>query len=118
MSINNSPDDNSLRRLSGSRHRETGHVFFPEIPETFPIANEYEALTLSMQAEIYSFTVVHPSPKSGQPPFAIAYADFPEGVRVMGRLVSEAPAVGMPVTVEVEDAAEGQAPAYRFVPRP
>ncbi|MCP6335838.1 OB-fold domain-containing protein, partial [Klebsiella pneumoniae] len=37
-------------------------------------------------AELYSFTVIHPSPKTGLAPFALVYADFPEDVRVFGRL--------------------------------
>jgi uncharacterized OB-fold protein len=106
-------------RLNASRHRKTGHVFFPQIPEHLAVADEYETITLSAEARLYSFTIIHPSPKAGQPPFALAYADFPEGVRVMGRLVAEAPPViGAALSVEVDETAEGAAPSYRFVPAP
>jgi uncharacterized OB-fold protein len=47
---------------------------------------------------LYSYTIIHPSPKAGLPPFALAYADFPEDVRVFGRLEFPAgarPAIGM-----------------------
>lgn len=102
--------------LTASRHRETGHVFFPEIPANFPVAEEYEAVSLSPNAVLYSFTIVHPSPKSGQPPFTLAYADFPEGVRVMGRLTGETPPrIGAPIRVEVDAASDGQVPSYSFV---
>ena len=102
--------------LTASRHRKTGHVFFPEIPSNFPVAGEYEPISLSENATLYSFTIVHPSPKSGQPPFTLAYADFPEGVRVMGRLAGEtAPRIGASVRAEVDAAGDGQVPSYRFV---
>ena len=102
--------------LTASRHRETGHVFFPEIPANFPVAGEYESVSLSPNATLYSFTIVHPSPKSGQPPFTLAYADFPEGVRVMGRLASDArPQIGASIRVEVDTTDGGENPSYRFV---
>ena len=77
---------NSALRLSGSRDKSTGKGVFPAIPDTSPSAPRYEPLPLSEQGVLYSFTVIHPSPKSGLPPFVLAYADFPEEVRVFGRL--------------------------------
>jgi uncharacterized OB-fold protein len=86
-----------------------------------PAAPRFEAITLSDVAMLYSFTVIHPNPKTGQAPFALIYADFPEDVRVFGRLdLSEGdrPRIGMSVRVVPEEAVasdETTGPAYRFV---
>ena len=106
------------RALPASRHRKTGRVFFPPIPADSPLADKYEAVTLSHAAMLYSFTVVHPGPKTGKSPFALAYADFPEGVRVLGRLEFDArPAIGTALSVEVDEGVDGGAPSYRFIAR-
>jgi uncharacterized OB-fold protein len=73
-------------------------------------------MTISDRAVLYSFTVIHPNPKSGQAPFALAYADFPEKVRVFGRLrlpAGERPRIGMALR-PVADATAG----YAFIPAP
>ena len=101
--------------LQASRDRATGQGIFPAIPETSPAASRYEPITLSDHAVLYSFTVIHPNPKSGQPPFALAYADFPEKARVFGRLrmpTGERPRIGM-VLRPVADA-----DGYVFIPAP
>ncbi|GLR77747.1 OB-fold domain-containing protein (plasmid) [Azospirillum oryzae] len=75
-------------------------------------------VTLSPEASLYSFTVVHPSPKTGQPPFTLAYADFPEQVRVLGRLKlpeGACPMIGARLRVEL-DATAGGEQTYVFVP--
>lgn len=89
--------------LIGSRGRETGKGIFPEIPATSPSAPRFEPFELSRVATLYSYTVIHPNPKSGLSPFALVYADFPEGVRVFGRLVlaeGRTPQIGMSLTTE------------------
>ena len=79
-------ETNNRIRLTGSRDKKTGKGIFPAIPAASPAVPRYEPLLLSEEATLYSFTIIHPNPKSGLPPFALAYADFPEGVRVFGRL--------------------------------
>jgi uncharacterized OB-fold protein len=79
-------ETNNPIRLTGSRDKQTGKGIFPAIPAASPAAPRYEPLLLSEEATLYSYTIIHPNPKSGLPPFALAYADFPEGVRVFGRL--------------------------------
>lgn len=101
-------------RLDASRHLGTGRVFFPRIPADLPVASEYETITLGDEALLYSFTIVHPSPKSGKPPFILAYADFPEGVRVLGRLDGEAaPQVGCALSVAAAEGATGPTLTFR-----
>ena len=56
--------------------------------------------------------------QTGKPPFALAYADFPEGVRVLGRLEFDArPAIGAALSVEVDEVDGGAALSYRTVDR-
>ncbi|HEU0203874.1 MAG TPA: OB-fold domain-containing protein [Burkholderiaceae bacterium] len=73
-------------RLLASRHRASGDVQFPPLRPVSPLAAEYETIALSEHGVLYSYTIVHSSPKAGLPPVAIGYVDFPEGVRVFGRV--------------------------------
>lgn len=110
------PEESS--RLAASRRRDTGFCVFPPLPATSPVASRYEAVMLSAEAELYSFTVIHPNPKTGQKPFALIYADFPEGARVFGRLrLSEGkrPVIGTHLTVVIEEYEDGE-PRYVFIP--
>jgi uncharacterized OB-fold protein len=106
------------RKLVASRDRITGRCVFPRVPEHSPAAPRYEPVTLSAYAQLYSFTIIHPNPKTGQSPFALAYADFPEGARVFGRLqLSEGmrPVIGTRLEAVVELSADGEV-RYAFVP--
>jgi uncharacterized protein len=90
--------------LLASRHRGTAECVFPRVPPGSPAAPKFETITLSSTATLYSFTVVHPSPKSGEAPFILAFADFPEAARVMGRLClapGEQPRIGMALRVHL-----------------
>src|SRR5262249_58413588 len=103
--------------LVGSKDLETGKCVFPRIPETSPSVARYAAVELSRRGEIYSFTVVHPNPKTGKKPFTLAYVDFPERARAFGRLRlrdGEKARIGMAVDVCVESTAEAGT-TYRFV---
>ena len=85
-----------------------------------PAAPRYEAAVLSARGRLYSFTVIHPNPKTGQKPFALVYADFPEGARVFGRLTlpeGARPVIGTRLEVVIETTADGEA-SYAFVPAP
>jgi uncharacterized OB-fold protein len=107
-----------MRKLAASRNRATGRCLFPRLPERSPASARYEPVTLSAHAELYSFTIIHPHPKTGQPPFALAYADFPEGARVFGRLrlpEGERPVIGTRLEAVIEPSADGEF-RYAFVP--
>jgi uncharacterized OB-fold protein len=111
-------NQSGVRKLVASRDRMTGQCVFPRVPERSPAATRYEAVTLSAHARLYSFTVIHPNPKTGQPPFAMAYADFPEGARVFGRLrlpEGTRPAIGTQLEAVVEPSPDGEI-RYAFVP--
>jgi uncharacterized OB-fold protein len=115
-------DQRPSLKLLASRDRASGHGVFPPIPEHSPAAPGFESITLSDAATLYSFTVIHPNPKTGVAPFALIYADFPEDVRVFGRLDladGEKPRIGMNVRVvagEPTATIDQHKPAYRFVP--
>ena len=52
-------------------------------------------MALAPEGAVYSFTVIHPGPKSGEAPHALVIVDLPGPVRVFGRLQgSERPAIG------------------------
>jgi uncharacterized OB-fold protein len=76
---------------------------------------------LSSRAKLYSYTVIHPNPKSGLDPFVLAYADFPEDVRVFGRLETTDRSglrIGMEIRVvsRLKDGTDPRSGTYAFVP--
>jgi len=104
--------------LVGSKDLKTGKCIFPRIPATSPSAARYAVIDLSRRGEVYSFTVIHPNPKTGEKPFTLAYVDFPEGARAFGRLnlpTAGAAKIGMAVDVCVESTAEAGT-HYHFIP--
>jgi uncharacterized protein len=103
-------------QLGASRDRRTGQCVFPRIPETSPAAPRYEPVELSERATLYSFTIIHPNPKTGQAPFPLVYADFPEAARVFGRLrlpEGQRPRIGMALVAVSDEAGQ-----YVFTPAP
>ena len=81
--------------LRASRDRYTDEWVFPAVPDASPLAARHQAVSVTGPGVIYSFTVIHPSPKSGQAPYALGYVDFPGPVRIFGRLQGkDRPAIG------------------------
>lgn len=85
-------------RLLGSRNLETGELLFPPLPRHAPLAARHALQAMASVGSLYSFTIIHPSPKSGVPPYALGYVDFEDGagsVRIFGRLIGEGrPSIG------------------------
>ena len=52
-------------RLVASRDRRTGEVHFPVFRSVSPLAADHETIALSQRGALYSYTIIHPSPKSG-----------------------------------------------------
>jgi len=80
------------------------------------------AVPLSTRGTLYTYTTVHQSTPAFATPYVLAYADLPEGVRLLAQLVA-APGdvrIGMPVELRVEPVgvnAEGRPVlGYRFHP--
>lgn len=97
-------------RLAG-RHG----LHFPPLPPTSPLLAGGEIVEIDSTPKLYSFTVVHSSPKAGKPPMPLGLADFPEGLRVFGRLVypaGRAPRIGDELKLCVSPADDG--PVYAF----
>lgn len=73
-------------RLLASRHRVSGELVFPPISVHSPLVDQYEVVELEGEGALYSYTIIHPSPKSGLQPFALGYVDLPGPVRLFGRV--------------------------------
>lgn len=81
--------------LLASRDRETGELVFPVVPDASPLAAAHETVAVNGVGEVYSFTVIHPSKKSGETSYALGFVDFPGPVRIFGRLNGEVrPTIG------------------------
>ena len=81
--------------LLASRDLETGEWIFPAVAENSPLASRHETVAIDGTGVVYSFTVIHPSAKSGLAPYALGYVDFAGPVRIFGRLNGEArPTIG------------------------
>ncbi len=94
--------------------RETLH--FPPLPETSPLAAGSELVELTGTPKLYSFTIVHSSPKANKAPQPLGHVDFPEGVRVFGRLEMPAgrrPVIGEPLRTVLQQGADGAIYAFR-----
>ena len=81
--------------LLASRDRGSKEWVFPAVAEPSPLARHHELVPIEGVGVVYSFTAIHPSPKSGLGPYAVGYVDFPGPVRIFGRLEGEArPEIG------------------------
>jgi uncharacterized OB-fold protein len=114
-------NQSGVLKLAASRSRTTGQCVFPQLPEQSPAARRFEPVTLSAHARLYSFTIIHPNPKTGRKPFALVYADFPEGARVFGRLAlpeNTRPVIGTRLEAVIEPSTDGEEFSYSFIPAP
>ena len=79
--------------LVASRDLESGEWVFPAVADNSPLAPRHAAVPVEGTGVVYSWTAIHPSPKSGLAPYALGYVDFPGPVRIFGRLQGR-PAIG------------------------
>ena len=63
--------------LLASRGRRSGELVFPALPQNSPLQALHDTVPLEATGELYSFTVIHPSPKSDEPPHASASSISP-----------------------------------------
>ncbi|NML17927.1 Zn-ribbon domain-containing OB-fold protein [Azohydromonas caseinilytica] len=81
--------------LLASRDLDSGELIFPALSADSPLAPRHETVPLAGVGEVYSFTVIHPSPRSGEAPYALGCVDLPGPVRLFGRLCGKPrPAIG------------------------
>ncbi|MFJ3050381.1 Zn-ribbon domain-containing OB-fold protein [Pseudomonas nitroreducens] len=100
--------------------RRAGHagLHFPPLPETSPLREGSELVELDSTPRLYSFTVVHFSPKANKPPQPLGLADFPEGLRVFARLdypAGRRPRIGEALSLCLVESDSG--PIYAFRPQ-
>ncbi len=73
--------------LVASGCRECGQVYFPprsRCPECR--ASDMEEMKLGGAGKLYTYTIVHMPVNNYKPPFALAWIELPEGVRVFTQL--------------------------------
>jgi len=95
--VSNAPSlwsTNQPSRLLASRDPRSGALRFPAYPAASPLAAGCETVELEGRGQLYSFTVIHPNPKSGAQPFALGYVDLPGPVRIFGRIQGAHVAIG------------------------
>ncbi len=81
--------------LLASRHRTSGALRFPPYSVHSPLAGQHETVDVSTVGLVYSYSVIHPNPKSGAASYALGYVDLPGPLRVFARFANGAiPAVG------------------------
>jgi uncharacterized OB-fold protein len=81
--------------LLASRDRVTKELVFPAVPADSPLTHRFDTVPLDGTGSLYSFTVMHPNPRSGLAPYALGFVDLPGPVRLFGRLLGEQrPAIG------------------------
>ncbi len=117
------PDAEGRLRLVATRCETCGAHFFPRRRVCARcLGSQLSSVPLSTRGTLYTYTVVHQSTPQFATPYVLAYADLPEGVRLLAQLAA-APAdvrLGMPVELRVEPVATGAdgrpVLGYRFHP--
>lgn len=96
--------------LRASRCTACGQATFPASTICpFCLDEGVQDLPLAGNASLYSFTRVHAAPATWQTPYALGYADFPNGLRLLAKL-SDAMApwrADQPVVLKVVPAGDG-----------
>jgi len=94
------------RTLLASRDIKTNELVFPAVPDDSPLAHRHVTVPVEGVGVLYSYTIIHPGPRSGLEPYALAYVDFPGPVRIFGRVKggSERPAIGQRYQAAPDDA--------------
>lgn len=96
--------DDAPATLLASRNQATGAWHFPVLPDHSPLAAHHTTVPVAGVGTVYSFTVIHPSAKSGLAPYALGYVDFDGALRIFGRLQGAArPAIGDRYLAQADD---------------
>ena len=117
------PDAHGRLRLVAARCETCRAHFFPRRRVCARcLGSQMSSVPLSTSGTLYTYTVVYQSTPQFATPYVLAYADLPEGVRLLAQLVA-APGevrIGMPVDLRVEPvavSADGRPVlGYRFHP--
>lgn len=104
--------------LLAARRKGREGLHFPPLPATSPLFADFEIVEIDSAPTLYSYTIVHSSPKANKAPAPLGLADFPEGLRVFGRLdfpAGRRPAIGEGLRVCITQTENG--PIYAFRPQ-
>lgn len=102
--------------LLASRIGRREGLHFPPLPEASPLAADSQLVELTGTPKLYSYTIVHSSPKANKAPQPLGQVDFPEGVRVFGRLEmpgGRRPSIGEPLRTVIQHGEDGAIYAFR-----
>ncbi|HSC85577.1 MAG TPA: OB-fold domain-containing protein [Pseudomonas sp.] len=103
--------------LLACRRAGHAHLHFPPFPQISPLLASSEIVEVGSTPVLYSFTIVHSSPKANKPPQPLGFADFPEGLRVFARLdypQGRRPLIGESLRLCIVESDAGQ--IYAFQP--
>jgi uncharacterized protein len=103
--------------LLAYKHIDDDALLFPPLPPSSPRAAATKLVPLTGTPVLHSFTVMHPSPKTGKPPVPLGFADYPEGVRIFGRLLypeGRRPEIGDRLTPRLIEAEDGEIYAFEL----
>lgn len=103
--------------LVASRINQRKTLHFPPLSKTSPLASGSELVELTGTPTLYSYTIVHSSPKANKAPQPLGQVDFPEGVRVFGRIEmpdGRRPVIGERLRTVLQQGADGA--IYAFQP--
>jgi uncharacterized protein len=107
--------------LSASKCKSCGQTYFPpraRCPQCF--SQDMEQTKLSRTGKVYSYTVVRMPVHKYKPPLALAWIEFPEGLRVFGQLKgweNVTLKIGLPVRVVADtlwEAEDKEVYGYKF----
>lgn len=111
--------------LLASRCKSCRRVFFPKRGYCFDcFSKDMEQVTLSGACKLYTFTIVRMPAKHYEPPYAIGWVEFPEGVRVFGQIKgweSQPLRIGMEMKLIIDtlwQEEEKEVICYKFEPLP
>jgi len=109
--------------LVGSKCRSCGQVYFPPMKHCFECySQDIEKVTLSKTGKLYTYTIVRMPMPNYKPPFALAWVEFPEGVRVFSQIKGwedKTLKIGMDMNVIVDtlwEEEEKEVYGYKFEP--
>lgn len=77
-------------KLLGSKNLSSNEIIFPPLPADSPIAELYVLEELEPVGVLYTFTIIHPSSKSGLSPFSLGFINLQSSkARIFGRLMQD-----------------------------
>lgn len=93
-------------QLIGSKCKICGQNFFPPRDRCFEcFSRELEPIKLSQIGKLYTFTISRMPVAKYKPPFALAWIELPEGIRVFSQLKdweNVSLKIGMPVKLVLD----------------